>query len=84
LDFLLSHSPPLNAGDQMVSGHCVGSSSLRSTIEAVHPRFVICGHIHEARGQYIIGQTRVLNVSYLDEHYRPVFAPVYLDLPDKV
>ena len=79
-DIILSHGPPRECGDRVIrSNEPVGSRSLRSWIERHQPTLVVCGHIHEGFGAYRIGETRVLNVSHMDFHYRPVNAPIMLD-----
>jgi uncharacterized protein len=59
---LVPHAPPHGtACDQLRSGEHVGSPGLRELIEREQPDLVLCGHIHEARGQDDIGTTRVVN-----------------------
>jgi len=70
-DLLVSHGPPRGYGDRNVRGTSTGSPSLTKRIEQVKPRLVMCGHIHEARGEYQLGETRVVNVSQVDFQYRP-------------
>ena len=59
---LVSHNPPKDcACDRIASGLHVGSRAVRGFIEAHAPAICICGHIHEARGEDRIGNTRVIN-----------------------
>ncbi len=55
---LISHAPPRNTTDRVAGGN-VGSEAL----ERFLGRFdlIICGHIHEARGQVRINGTLVVN-----------------------
>ena len=56
------HSPPHGtACDRLRSGKPVGSRSLRAFVEAAQPQLVLCGHIHESRGEDLIGGTRIAN-----------------------
>ncbi len=55
------HSPPLGACDRLRSGERVGSAALRAFVEETQPDVVLCGHIHEARGEETIGRTRIVN-----------------------
>ena len=48
---LISHSPPVNCLDAISPGRHIGSKSVRDLIEKKHPRFVVCGHIHEQQNQ---------------------------------
>ena len=49
---LVSHTPPFGTKTDIIhSGIHVGSMAVREFIEEKQPDIVICGHIHEARGQ---------------------------------
>jgi hypothetical protein len=59
---LCPHAPPHGtACDRLRSGQHVGSPALRSLVEREQPDLVVCGHIHESRGEDTIGRTRVVN-----------------------
>jgi Icc-related predicted phosphoesterase len=59
---LCPHAPPHGtACDRIRSGEHVGSPALRAVIEREQPDIVLCGHIHESRGEDLIGATRVVN-----------------------
>lgn len=70
-NILLLHGPPYRYGDRNAQGEHTGSPSLTKRIQEIQPQLVVCGHIHEARGDYHINQTHVLNVSQLDLRYQP-------------
>jgi hypothetical protein len=56
------HSPPYGtACDRLASGVHVGSDALRAFVERDQPDLVLCGHIHESRGEDVIGRSRVVN-----------------------
>ncbi len=56
------HAPPHNTKvDKVMMGMHVGSKSVRQFIEREQPGVVICGHIHEARGQDSIGKCKIVN-----------------------
>lgn len=56
------HSPPHGtACDRLRSGEPVGSPSLRAFVERAQPDLVLCGHIHESRGEDTIGRSRIVN-----------------------
>lgn len=56
------HAPPKDtACDRIHSGLHVGSTAVRALIERTQPDLVLCGHIHESRGEDLIGKTRVVN-----------------------
>lgn len=55
------HAPPRGLVDGAFNGIHSGSRAVREFIERVQPALVICGHIHEARGQARLGKTLVVN-----------------------
>ncbi len=55
------HAPPRGTLDTIMAGMHVGSTAVRKFIEQRKPDAVVCGHIHEARGQDTIGTTKVVN-----------------------
>jgi Icc-related predicted phosphoesterase len=74
------HSPPhATACDRLRSGEPVGSRSLRAFVERAQPDLVLCGHIHESRGEDAIGRSRIVNPG-------PAFAGHYavVDVGDTV
>ena len=66
LKVLVSHTPPYKTKVDIVSGgHHVGSVSVRDFIEKYQPQVCLTGHIHEAVGEDIIGNTKILNPGML-------------------
>ncbi len=56
------HAPPYGTKVDIIhSGVHVGSTAVRDFIEDASPDVVICGHIHEARGEDTIGRTKIIN-----------------------
>lgn len=80
LDILISHDPPFGVTDVDVimhgglhKGH-LGNYELQKRIEEVKPHWVVCGHIHT--GQHypqVYCDTNYVNVSLLNESYKPYF-----------
>jgi len=62
---IVVHQPPRGAQDLLYNGERSGSSELRRFIEDYQPDLVLCGHIHEDRGECRIGSTLVVNVGEL-------------------
>ena len=59
---LVSHTPPHNSAcDRLDNGTAVGSTAVREFIEEHQPDVCVCGHIHESRGEDLIGRTHVIN-----------------------
>ena len=73
---LLSHCPPRGLCDRIRSGESVGSTAVRECVDDVAPILVVCGHVHEARGQERHGDTLVLNCGTA---YRGYYAIVSID-----
>jgi Icc-related predicted phosphoesterase len=62
------HAPPRDtACDRIHSGLHVGSTAVRAFIEREQPDLVLCGHIHESRGEDRIGRSRIVNPGPLTE-----------------
>ena len=59
------HQPPRGAQDTLYNDESSGSVSLRRFVEDHLPDLLLCGHIHEARGECSIGSTRIVNVGEL-------------------
>jgi Icc-related predicted phosphoesterase len=56
------HAPPYGTRVDIIhTGLHVGSTAVRDFIEEHEPDVVICGHIHEARGQDKIEETKIVN-----------------------
>jgi Icc-related predicted phosphoesterase len=56
------HSPPRRTRlDRTFMGLHVGSTAVREFVERRQPDLLICGHIHEARGEDRLGATRMVN-----------------------
>ncbi len=67
------HAPPRNTKvDKVLMGIHVGSTAVRSFIEQYKPDIVVCGHIHEARGQHEIGPTEIVNCGPVAKGYYAV------------
>ena len=62
LKVFVPHAPPYGTKVDIVhSGIHAGSSAVRDFIEEAEPDVVVCGHIHEARGQDRIGASVIVN-----------------------
>ena len=75
LKLFVSHSPPCNTKVDIVSGgHHAGSISVRRFIETYQPHVCLTGHIHEARGEDVLGRTVIVNPGQLkDGGYAEVY-----------
>jgi predicted phosphohydrolase len=80
LDVLLVHGPPFGVLDHARRGVATGSHALRRAVLRARPRLGIFGHIHEAHGEAMLGATRCLNVSLVDERYVVRHAPTVIEV----
>ncbi len=67
------HAPPYGTKVDIIhAGFHVGSTAVREFIEDEQPDVVICGHIHEARGQDVLGKTKIVNCGTASHGYYSV------------
>jgi Icc-related predicted phosphoesterase len=83
-DILVVHGPPYGYGDGVPESdgslrRC-GCPHLLERIRALQPRLVVYGHIHEGRGEWQLGPTRLANVTILDGNYQRRFEPWIVQL----
>lgn len=70
VDVLLCHQPPYGFLDKVGFkgapkywlGKHAGSRVILDYIKKEHPKYVLCGHMHEAKGKGRIGKTEVINL----------------------
>jgi len=62
-DILITHGPPEGILDQNRRGDCCGCRDLLGRVLELRPRLHVFGHIHEAAGQLLIGDTTFVNAS---------------------
>ncbi len=61
IDVLVTHGPPYGFGDRVHGGERVGCEDLLRHLARVKPRLHLFGHIHEDRGEWQLGPTRIVN-----------------------
>ncbi|UZD66260.1 metallophosphatase domain-containing protein [Marinobacter sp. AN1] len=83
-DVLITHGPPRGIGDQVAvdfRARHVGCVDLEQRLEQLTDlQAHVFGHIHEGYGQYLRGQTRLINASTCTARYEPTNPPIVLDL----
>ena len=87
IDIVMSHDAPYGVSDIILQKDCwwadgshIGNQSLRKFLEASKPTLNLHGHLHASNHeQELLGDTKVYNVSLLDEDYNMTFKPFYLD-----
>lgn len=70
VDVLVLHGPPAGYGDVVPPGRGVGSTAALELVDRVTPALCVFGHIHEGRGEWRRGPTRLANVAAVDAAYR--------------
>lgn len=77
IDILMCHQPPFGILDKVDNpsapkgwnGLNAGSELILDYIEETKPRYVICGHIHEAEGEEKVGETIVYNLGHCGHRF---------------
>ncbi len=76
VDILVCHQPPYGVLDKVGPpapkhwhGKHAGSKVILDYIKRKQPKYVFCGHIHEAKGKKKIGKTTVVNVGVHGDYY---------------
>ena len=78
-EIIVSHTPPRDAcdGTYVAPGQRLGSTALKVAAAGLpRLRLIVCGHIHDGRGEGELNGVRVLNVSTVDELYRQHEDPI--------
>jgi uncharacterized protein len=65
----VTHQPPRETRDLLYNGENSGSIGLRRFVEECQPDLLLCGHIHEDRGEARVGITRIINVGELRQGF---------------
>lgn len=79
-DVLITHTPPLGVLDKPRSGHYVGCSLLRATVDRIRPKIHCFGHVHESRGFLTDSRTEFINATVVNSDIDIVYQPVFRDL----
>lgn len=82
VDVLVTHGPPDGVLDQVAGDERrVGCEALAARLPALgRLRLHVFGHIHEGYGVMRVGELTSVNASVCDVRYRPINAPVVVDL----
>jgi Icc-related predicted phosphoesterase len=88
IDIILSHDAPYGVSDIILQKECwwadgshIGNKSLATFIEKAQPKYCLHGHLHTSnREEEMLGNTKVYNVSLMDDDYKMVFKPQYFEI----
>lgn len=89
VDIIISHDPPFAVGDAdvildtsrspILNWQHLGNPPLANRINNVHYKLLVCGHIHG--GDHELNPWfKVVNVSQLNEGYKPYYKPFYTEI----
>ena len=84
VDILISHDAPYGTSDVCLEGWAAdgrhkGCPELRDAIITSKPRYNFHGHLHSTNhGEELLGDTKVYNVSILNESYDFVYDPLII------
>lgn len=85
-NILISHTPPFDAantgsifGDSQLPDY--GSCALAEALRDKSIDLIICGHVHSGNHELSEWKNhKIVNVSYLNEDYRPVYSPKLIEI----
>lgn len=88
IDIVMSHDAPYGVSDVLLQEDCwwadgshIGNASLRRFIEKLNPSILVKGHLHStSREIEKLGETKVYSVSLLNENYKMVYKPTYIEI----
>jgi Icc-related predicted phosphoesterase len=89
IDIVLSHDAPYGVSDVLLQEDCpwadgkshIGNESLKKFIESAKPGWNFHGHLHSTNHEKeLLGDTKVYNVSLLDENYIMAYEPLYFEI----
>lgn len=87
-DIILTHDTPMLGDLDLLppsqwnpkSVHA-GGKALADAIRKINPKYVFCGHLHTCKDKYLkLDNTEIYNVSILDNAYKEIYKPLYLDI----
>lgn len=84
VDILITHDAPYGTSDVCLEGWAAdgrhkGCPELRDVIIASKPKYNFHGHLHSTNhGEELLGDTKVYNVSILNESYKFVYDPLII------
>ena len=83
-DFVLTHDAPYGTSDICLEGwnhEHIGNSELRDVVLEKNPKYLFHGHLHSTNHDCeMLGDTKVYNVSLLDENYYLKYYPLYFEI----
>ena len=87
-DIVISHDAPYECSDVLLQKTCpwangdhIGNVAISEMVIEAKPRFLLHGHLHSTNHEAEdLGDTKVYNVSLIDEFYKMKYEPLYLEI----
>jgi len=79
-DILVSHGPAYGVLDKTTERISAGCKFLLKKVKELQPKYLLSGHIHEAKGASKIDDTLCLNGSQVNEKYQLVNEPIVFEI----
>ena len=81
-DIVVSHDAPYGVSDICWgNGIHIGNETLRSVVLEKNPKLLVHGHLHSSNHEIeMLENTKVVNVSVVDESYTISYKPFYYDI----
>jgi len=88
IDILLCHDAPYGISDVLLQKDCwwadgthIGNTALRWLVDEAKPQLVFHGHLHSCQHEgETLNDTKIYCVSLLDENYKMVYKPLYIEI----
>ena len=88
VNLLLTHDAPYGTSDVILqkdvpwaSKDHIGCHPLKDAVETKKPDILLHGHLHSTNHELeMLGDTKVYNVSVVDERYERVYEPLYIEI----
>lgn len=87
-DIVISHDAPYECSDVLLQKTCpwangdhIGNVAISEMVIEAKPRFLLHGHLHSTNHEAEdLGDTKVYNVSLIDEFYKMKYEPLYFEI----
>lgn len=86
VDILMTHDAPYGTSDVLLqpgyyTGEHIGNMPLAEAIIKKAPSYVLHGHLHSTSHEFEEwGGAKIINCSIKDEHYEPIYDPIYFEI----
>lgn len=86
-DIVISHDAPYGCSDILLQDvpwntkKHIGNKPLAQAVIDIQPKYLFHGHLHSTSREFeLLGNSKVINCSILDEYYKNVYDPIVLNI----